>query len=142
MERIVVGVDGSDASLRALQWALDEARRRQAAVEIVHAWHQPHVAAYPSMANVFDTERYEKAARTLLDTVVEHADLRGLPEPIDRVLIAGHPAEVMVDAAQGADMVVVGSRGLGNVRGMLLGSVSQHLVHHAPCPVVVVPRPD
>jgi nucleotide-binding universal stress UspA family protein len=94
------------------------------------------------LANTFDPDRYGTAAKRLLDDVVDHADASGLRAPIDRVLIEGHPAQAMVDAAQGADLVVVGSRGLGNVRGMLLGSVSHHLVHHASCPVVVVPTID
>jgi len=139
MERIVVGVDGSDNSQRALRWALDEGRLRQAAVEVVHTWHAPYVDAYPYGVPVFDPEIYEKTAKQVLDTAVDAEDTAGLPVPVERIATLGGAASAIVEAAKGADLVVVGSRGLGGFKGLLLGSVSHQVTHHAPCPVVVVP---
>lgn len=138
MERIVVGIDGSDTSQHALRWALEEGRLRQAAVEVVHAWHPPCLAAYPHSVPAFDPEIYEKAAKQVLDTVVDEEDTAGLPVPVERIVALGGAASLIVETAKGADLVVVGSRGLGEFKGLLLGSVSQQVTHHAPCPVVVV----
>lgn len=138
MERIVVGIDGSDTSRRALRWALDEGRLRQAAVEVVHTWDAPYIA-YPYSVPVFDPETYEKAAKQVLDTAVEAEDTSGLPVPVERIVTPGGAASAILEAAKGAELVVVGSRGLGGFKGLLLGSVSHQVTHHAPCPVVVVP---
>lgn len=142
MERIVVGIDGSEASRRALNWALDEARRRRCAVDGVHAWQAPYVVGYPYAGSEHSTVTYEQAAKETLDRVVDGADASGLAAPVSRILRLGHPAEIIIDQAKGADLVVVGSRGLGGFRGLLLGSVSQQVAHHAPCPVVIVPADD
>lgn len=146
MERIVVGVDGSQGARNALAWALDEARLRQAAVEVVHAWHPPYVtempytAGYLAIAPDFHPDAFEADARALLNGVADGADLRGIPS-VDRILVRAQPAEALLAVAKGAVLVVVGSRGRGGFAGLLLGSVSQQIVHHAPCPVAVVPSP-
>jgi nucleotide-binding universal stress UspA family protein len=139
MQRIVVGVDGSEASRHALDWACDEARRRQCAVDAVHAWHAPYMVGYPVAGTEPSPVTYEQAGKQILDQAVDGADTSGLPAPVSRVLLLGHPAEVIIGQAKGADLVVVGSRGRGGFRGLLLGSVSQQVAHHAPCPVVIVP---
>jgi nucleotide-binding universal stress UspA family protein len=137
MERIVVGVDGSEAGREALRWALDEARRRNATVEAVHAWHQPGVMSYGYLAQI-DMGPFEEDARQVLDAAVDGADVPGGPA-IERVLAPGGAAGVLVDAAKGAALLVVGSRGRGGFTGLMLGSVSQQVAHHAPCPVVIIP---
>jgi nucleotide-binding universal stress UspA family protein len=137
MERIVVGVDGSDASRQALRWALDEARRRSATVEAVHAWHQPGVMSYGYLDQI-DLEPFEDDAHKVLDTAVDSVAVPGDPA-IDRRLIPGGAASVLVEEAKGADLLVVGSRGRGGFTGLMLGSVSQQVAHHAPCPVVIIP---
>ena len=142
MERIVVGIDGSEASRRALNWALEKARRRQCQVDAVHAWQPPYLVGYPYAGSEPGPVTYEQAAKETLDGVVDGADTSGLAAPVSRILRLGHPAETVVDQAKGADLVVVGSRGLGGFRGLLLGSVSQQVAHHAPCPVVIVPAED
>jgi len=139
MQRIVVGVDGSEPSRRALDWALDEARRRQCTVDAVHAWQAPHLVGYPYAGTEPGPVTYEQAAKETLDHAVDGADTSGLPAPVSRVLVMGHPAEAILDQTKGADLLVVGSRGLGGFRGLLLGSVSQQIAHHSPCPVVIVP---
>ena len=138
MERIVVGVDGSETSHEALRWALDEAGRRNATVEAVHAWHQPGVMSYGYM-NQIDLEPFEDDARKVLDAAVDSVAVPGDPA-IERRLIPGGAANVLVDEAKGADLLVVGSRGRGGFTGLLLGSVSQQAAHHAHCPIVIIPH--
>ncbi len=140
MERIVVGIDGSENSRRALDWALDEARRRQAELDVVHVWfrYPPTMPYVPP--SVDDSQTLEAAAVALLDRVVDEADQHDLPTPIVPILVDGSAAHMLVETAKGADLLVVGSRGRGGFAGLLLGSVSQQVVQHAPCPVVVVPE--
>jgi nucleotide-binding universal stress UspA family protein len=137
MERIVVGVDGSQAARDALRWAVDEARRRNATVEAVYAWHQPFMAGY-MMEGELDLGRYEEEAQEVLDRAVETLKDSG-DVTIERKLVAGSAAGALVDEAKGAALLVVGSRGRGGFSGLLLGSVSQQAAHHAPCPVVIIP---
>jgi len=136
MERIVVGVDGSETAQAALRWAVDEARRRDANVEAVFAWHQPFVTGYAYMGET-DLGNFEEEAQQILDTAVDALDATGIH--IERKLVTGGAAPALVDEAKGAALVVVGSRGRGGFAGLLLGSVSQQVAHHAPCPVVIIP---
>lgn len=140
-ERIVVGVDGSDSSRRALWWALDEARARRAALDVVHAWHMPYAGGLPfAAAPGLDPSLFEGVAREVLDAAIDAEDTNGLAASMRRILACGGPASSILNAAQGATLVVVGSRGLGGFKGLLLGSVSNQVAHHTPCPVVVVPH--
>lgn len=137
-ERIVVGVDGSPTAQRALRWALDLARPAHAEVEVVHAW-TPVVLGGPFAPVVVDTETWSDAAVRTLDQAVAAEDTSGVH--VTRNLSCNGAASAILDAADGADLVVVGSRGRGGFAGLLLGSVSHQVAHHAPCPIVVVP-PD
>lgn len=137
MERIVVGVDGSQAAREALRWAVDEARRRNATVEAVYAWHQPFMAGY-MLEGELDLGHYEEEAQEILDRAVDALKDSG-DVTIERKLVAGSAAGALVDEAKGAALLVVGSRGRGGFAGLLLGSVSQQTAHHAPCPVVIIP---
>ncbi|MGI8416174.1 MAG: universal stress protein [Nakamurella sp.] len=133
-ERIVVGVDGSSASIDALEWANRQASLTGAAIEAVIGWQCPTVyGGYP----LADTTDWPSNAQGILDTAVDQAVGADHTE-IARKVIEGHPAQVLIDAAAGADLLVVGSRGHGGFTGMLLGSVSAHVAAHAPCPVLVV----
>ena len=139
MERIVVGVDGSEPAERALAFALEEAKVRGAELEVVHAW-QPAMGGYPyGTIEAFDPAELEAAAKMGLDAVMRGIDATGLAAPPIPTLACGSAASVLIDASKRAAMVVVGSRGRGGFAGLLLGSVSQQVVHHAACPVVVVP---
>jgi len=142
MERIVVGVDGSQTSRAALEWAVQEARLRQASVEALIAWHLPNVGAFPYVGTAFDPAAFEAAARETLDHVVDGVDADGLPRPIERIVYLGDASSGIITTAKGADLIVVGSRGLGGFSGLLLGSVGHHVAHHAPCPVVIIPPGD
>jgi len=139
MERIVVGIDGSDTSRQALAWAVREAVTHGGRVEAVTTWHLPYPEMYPyGVAAGEDKELHERQAREVLDGVVDGTDTAGLAEPVERIVACGHPASTLVDMAKGADLLVVGSRGRGGFAGLLLGSVSTYCVHHAACPVLVV----
>ena len=131
--RVVVGVDGSERSRIALQRAAVEATAHDAVLEVVHAWNfldQP--------GPDFDPDYGETKARVRIDTFI--TDVLGVDRPAEATvtLINDHPSPALVSAADGAFMVVVGARGLGGFRGLLVGSVSQHVMHHAGCPVLVV----
>ncbi|MEV4611583.1 universal stress protein [Kitasatospora sp. NPDC049258] len=134
--RIVVGVDGSPASIEALRWAVDQARGRGARIEALIAWQYPVATGWsvplPPVAYLADTSR-----KVLDAAVAEAVGADGLVG-IRAVVVEGGAASCLLDAARGADLLVVGSRGHGGFTGALLGSVSQHCVQHAPCPVVVV----
>ncbi|HET7486711.1 MAG TPA: universal stress protein [Acidimicrobiales bacterium] len=138
MARIVVGVDGSAASARALAWAVDEGRRRRATVEAVHAWAYPPTTSVtglvPPPTVVHDDLVAE--ARAVLDAACDALGTDGAG--VSRVLQEGPPAKTLLDRAAAADLLVVGSRGRGGFAGLLLGSVSQQCAHHARCPVVIV----
>ena len=140
-ERIVVGIDGSPAATAALGWALDEARARQARLDVVHAWSSPSVVAYPGALSI-DSGPFEAGARHMVTSALDHADVHGLARPPEPIVAVGGASGVLLDVAEGADLVVVGSHGVGGFRGMLLGSVSHHVSDHAPCPVVVIRRSD
>ena len=140
MNRIVVGVDGSDTSRAALRWAIKEAVHHGSSVDAVHAWHYSYTGGgYTVDAGMIDPIMYHQAGEGLLNAVVDAEDETGLATPVHRVLVNDSPAFALLQAAKGADLIVVGSRGRGGFAGLLLGSVSQQVVHHAPCPVVVIP---
>lgn len=138
--RIVVGVDGSPPSRAALRWAVRQARMTGAAVDAVVAWQTPAVLQSYGWAPVYVEERGDfrgQASQTLAAVIGEEV------APADKSLVReqvvnGNPAQVLMDAAQGADLLVVGSRGHGGFAGALLGSVGQHCVHHSPCPVLIM----
>lgn len=134
---IVVGVDGSEPSKEALRWAARQARITGSTLHVVAAWEWPVSWGWspPYPAN-FDPERDTRQA---LETTVE--EVLGRDIDVRMMVREGRPAPVLLDAAANAELLVVGSRGRGEFAGMVLGSVSEHCVHHASCPVVVVHRP-
>lgn len=134
--RIVVGVDGSAHSREALRWALGQSGLTRQSVEAVISWRMP--ASWGEGAAVLAAIDWGDDARRMLQNVV--ADVAG-PAGADAVtqrVVQGHPTQVLLEAAADAALLVVGSRGRGGFTGVLLGSVSQHVVARAPCPVVVV----
>ena len=136
--RIVVGVDDSDGARRALRWALEEGRLRHAGVDVVHAWQPPYFVPSPFAGMPIDPEIVEKHARGVLDRMVDGEDTRHQPEPVERILVRGAAAPAILDTAPGTDLVVLGSRGLGGFKGLVLGSVTHHVAHHIRCPLVVI----
>lgn len=143
MNEIVVGVDESPGAQRALEWALGEAAVHHATVRLVHAI-PPIQSLYPygmgDMAWLDDiNEQAEKAARELLDAALAQAGGTPPGVTVERVTQFAPAATLLVEQSRGKAMLVVGSRGRGGFTGLLLGSVSQQVVHHAHCPVVVIP---
>ena len=140
MTTIVVGVDGSQGAADALRFAIEEARVRGAEVKAVNAWHVPPAAFGGGwVPPVVDLDEFREFARSSLEKAVEDVARSGSDVKVTPVLGEGQPADVLCAAATGADLLVVGSRGLGGFRGLRLGSVSQQCAHHAPCPVMIVP---
>jgi len=142
--RVVVGVDGSPASERALRWAVDRARSTGQPVEAVIAWDSPLSSGIPVNygAAQISAVDWEANARLVLRESLGHVLDDEEAAQVRTHVVQGHPARVLLDAAAGADQLVVGSRGHGGFAGMLLGSVSQHLIAHAPCPVTVIRDSD
>lgn len=132
-QRIVVGVDGSPTSLDALEWAVREARLRRATLEIVHT------SLFRQVALELDAfAKCKELERSILDAAVAKARAMA-PEINVRGRITDPPAgESLVDVSKDADLLVVGSRGLGHLKKFTLGSVSQDCVHHAQCPVAII----
>ena len=141
-KRIVVGLDGSDESRSALRWAVAEAAIWDAELDVVHAWDFPFVIVPPPMNLTYpaDIEALERSAGALLDAEVEAVRVHTGPSPrqVEKIIVRDTATRALLETAKGADLLVVGSRGHGGFTGLLLGSVSNQCVHHAPCPVTVV----
>lgn len=139
--RIVVGVDGSASSEQALRWALRQAELTGATVEAVIAWHFHFIsnshAMMPTDVLAPSTDFRKIAERVLADTV-SRATSGALPVSVTQEVLEGDAAVVLIRESAGADLLVVGSRGHGGLAEALLGSVGQHCVHHAACPVVII----
>jgi nucleotide-binding universal stress UspA family protein len=138
-ELIVVGVDGSETARLATRWAAREARERGATLRLVSAWSLP-TGTYYGPAPVSDDlvkDLVKAAEDTLAVALQEVRDEAGLID-VETSVEEGQASQVLLDASRTADLLVVGSRGLGGFRELLLGSVSQQLAHHATCPVVIV----
>lgn len=141
--RIVTGVDGSPGSAVALAWALAEGALRHVPVHVVLTWALPATVGYAPMMMVSDVDM-EGAARSALDAALSgHGDLDQRPSdsPVTTEVVEGNAAHTLLDASRDAGLLVVGTRGHGGFAGLLLGSVSQQVVAHATCPVVVVHQP-
>ena len=137
---VVVGVDGSEASKDALRWAIRYARMAGATVHAVTAWHYPASVGWAASPVILEMD-LEGEARQALKQTVEYVVATEGPVTIQTRVVEGPPALILLKAATDADLLVVGSRGHGAFAGMVLGSVSEHCVHHANCPVVVVRHP-
>ncbi|HEV3213529.1 MAG TPA: universal stress protein [Acidimicrobiales bacterium] len=140
---VVVGVDGSPHAWQALDWAVGETKLRRATLKIVCAFEDPVTSvglgtAFGTGAPItVDPGLIEGAAR---DVATEAAKRAG-DVPTQIVARCDRPEDVLCEESVGAAMLVVGSRGHGAVGSLLLGSVSNYVVHHAPCPIVIVPPP-
>ena len=143
--RIVVGVDDSEQAAAALRWALAEAQLRNASVEVVHTW-APPMSALPFGATLVvpaDEEAIDAAAREHVGKLVEAtaAELGGTTPDVQVTILPGTPAQALVEVAEGADLLVVGSHGRTGFSRVVLGSVAMAAAQHATCPVVVLRTP-
>ncbi len=134
--RIVVGVDGSPEARRALAWAAHQAEVTGASLEVVMAWEMPAMLFGP----VVWPEGFDPRADAgrLLDEEIEAVLGTNPALALSAVVEEGQAAAVLHRAAEGADLLVVGSRGRGGFAGLVIGSVSEHLAAHAPCPIVIL----
>ena len=150
MGRIVVGVDGSKASQRALEWAARQASLEGAELEVVHAYeYETPWMAYASYEGMTreqveglraEMEGGKEAAHRHAQAMVD-GQVADLPDDLRVQAVAvetRRPAEVLVERSSDADLLVVGSRGRGGFKGLMLGSVSQQCATHASCPVVII----
>jgi len=136
-DRIVVGVDGSEPSLSALRWAVEQARLVgagiDAGIDAVICWQHPAAYGWETFDIATD---FASMARGRLEDAIKQVPHDGVD--VRQQVLEGPAPLVLLEASLGARLLVVGSRGHGGFSGMLLGSVSQHCVQHASCPVVVV----
>jgi nucleotide-binding universal stress UspA family protein len=142
MTGIIVGIDGSENSRHALEWAIREAAVRHAPLTVLTVqatligyWGSP--VLYPGDEDLVEHGR--KRAQEETDSVLEKIGVELRPSSVTVRSVIGLPAEALLEAAADADMLVVGSRGAGGFKRLLMGSVSTQVTHHAPCPVVVIP---
>ncbi len=133
----MVGIDGSEGAAQALRFAAEEARLRGARLEAVLAWGLLDQPGVPG-GTAFDPHFGDADARAFLEAAVERAIGDDPGVTVELVPVCDLPARALLERAVGADLLVVGARGLGGFRGLLLGSVSHQVVQHAPCPVAVV----
>ena len=138
MGRIVVGVDGSVHSHRALAFAAEEAKLRGATLHVIHSWTFP--PPVPGTDGLPHADLQASAELVLDEAIATLGANLGIE--VQREIANELPAQALITASQGADMLVVGSRGRGGFKGLLLGSVSQQCAHHARCPIVIVPDED
>lgn len=141
METIAVGVDGSESATAALRWALEHSEVGDL-IRAVYVWQAYHGARHELLSGD-ELRRLRPQADRMVREIVDSA-LAGFDGPVASVEAAsyfGHPGKWLVDLSDEVDLLVVGSRGQGGFRGLLLGSVGTYVVHHAHCPVVVV-RPE
>ncbi|MFF5210599.1 universal stress protein [Streptosporangium sp. NPDC000396] len=134
---VVVGVDGSPAGEAAIEFAFAEASLRGAVLRAVHAWRQPVVGGGPFALQV--AEEMAQGERRLLAEALAGRSERYPDVKVTEQVEHGHPVDVLKDASTHADLLVLGSRGRGDLTGLFLGSVSHSLLHHAACPLVVTP---
>jgi nucleotide-binding universal stress UspA family protein len=141
MPGIIVGIDGSSHSVRALEWALNEAASKHARLTVltVHSVAVSGWSGNPILAPG-DAEDQERARQAAEEMTLKAASQLGEAKPASVTVraIIGFPAEVLIKASGDADLLVVGSRGAGGFTKLIMGSVSSQVVHHARCPVVVV----
>lgn len=145
---VVVGVDGSPGAREALRWAVAEARLRQTRLRVVHAWTARfagvpgggygYLDGTPELLAGDGVSDMRWAAEEMLEGMMREiaADADGVE--VERQVVEGAAADVLIRAAAEGDLLVVGSRGHGGLAGLLLGSISQQCAYHAPCPVVIV----
>jgi nucleotide-binding universal stress UspA family protein len=140
-QRIVVGIDGSEGSLEALRMAAVEARVRSAVLEVVCAWHPSTMGSIPAFGvGMPAAESLDELDAALHQTLTDEGLGSDGDVTVDARVVTGHAAEALLDAAERATLVVVGTRGRGGFAGLVLGSVSHQVVTHARCPVMVVPH--
>jgi len=133
---VVVGVDGSPASIAALRWAAGQARRHDVPLRVVHSW-RPTVSVVAGYPSGLEHPTLRAAARHVLDSSVA-AGLGGDRAKVEPLLVVGGVGGGLIEAAAGAQLLVVGARGGGGFPDLSVGSIAQQCVQYAPCPIAVI----
>jgi nucleotide-binding universal stress UspA family protein len=141
--RISVGTDGSRASERALAWAVEQAAISGASLEVVGVYRPydakgPYGGEFMQIADPGSTERFQREAEQHVQAAIASLGTPA-PVPITAVVLAGHPARILIERSATSDLLVVGRRGRDGFPGLLLGSVTRQVLHHTSVPVAVVP---
>jgi nucleotide-binding universal stress UspA family protein len=150
MGTVVVGVDNSEQSIAALRVAAAEARRRGARLRVVHVWLMPVFESVPDPFLVEwsgpvdpdpegTIDALRQGAQAVLERATTQADTELAGLEVEKIVVEGRPEQALVDAAAGADLLVIGSHGHGRLHDLVLGSVSHYCTQHAPCEVEIVP---
>ncbi|MFI7154660.1 universal stress protein [Nonomuraea sp. NPDC050022] len=138
--RVVVGYDGSEHSRAAMEYALEQARARGAELHVVYGWRMPMFSPYAAVAGSLLEDAFQQEVKAARERVApwreDNPDIK-----ITDAEVCEHPVAALIEASRTADLVVVGSRGLGPFASAMLGSVSHGVLHHVTCPVAVV-RPQ
>jgi nucleotide-binding universal stress UspA family protein len=136
---IVCGIDGSPAGRRALDWALDEAHRRNCRLRVVAVWSWDGLESGSATSSPAEARR--RAEEVLNRGLDEALAMLADPPETERLALEGRPSEQLCFAALDAELLVLGSHGHGPIHDTLVGSTSQHVIRHATCPVVILPDP-
>lgn len=139
ISRIIVGVDGSDASLEALRHAQHLAGSLNAHIEAIGCWDFPRMYDSYMLAGI---EGFKESAANVLNQAVSSVFGTDTPSNVTVSLVRGDPRSVLVKAGRNADLLIVGRRGHGSLAGLLIGSVSSYCIAHSTCPVLVAHTPD
>ena len=141
MGSVVVGVDGSEASTAALEYAVEEAARRGATLRVVSAWELPAISAPPGAVIPQMMDGYPDQAEAVVAEAVKRAQELRPDVTSEGVVVQGYAGDVLVNEGKDAVLLVLGRRGLGVLAGLLLGSISRYVADRAPCPLTIVPPP-
>lgn len=136
MDRVIVGVDGSDGARAAIRFASSEAEQWGVPLVVVQAWEYAPLVGPADLTP--GSEEISLAIATTLGTVLAEELGADRADEVETMVVQDPAVRAILDVATPNDLIVVGSRGLGGFKGMVLGSVSQQVVHYAPCPVVIV----
>jgi len=144
METVIVGVDGSEGAQKALVQAANEATLRGSRLRVICAWNISPAAFDGGFVGADQTtlDSFRQNAETIVGEALAQVKRAQPAQPCEGKAIEGQAAQVLLEEARDASLIVVGSRGHGGFASLLLGSVSQQVVHHAPCPVLVVRQPE
>ncbi len=138
-KKIVVGVDGSEGSRRALHWAIDEAKIRGSAIEIVHTWNfTPPLDPVGGFVLIPEKD-FQESAQLLVDNLLKSVSEMTSSISISTHVERGSASQILLNRAQTADLLVVGRRGHGGFIELIIGSTAAQVSHHAQCPVVIIP---
>lgn len=139
VQKIVVGIDGSESSLQALRWTLREAQLRKASVEVIHTWNVTPIVDPMGTGMFIPVDDLVAAGNGVIANAMKLVEDLVKDTKVTTRVVQGAASFTLLEASKTADLIVVGRRGHGGFIGLLIGSVAQQVAHHASCPSVIVP---